>query len=349
MFQAMPTSPEHLRVSLAAAITLGLAPGIFHRNARLGCINLLLVYPGGCRANCAFCGLAREKYTEFYELRFEKFIRVAWRSWPLELILERLVQAPPWVDRVCISMVTHPRAKDDILTVCRRVAEATGLPVSLLIAPTVLKEGDLAAMKDAGAERIGVAIDAATPELFDHLRGNGVASLHRWEHYWSVYEQALAVFGQGMVGVHLIHGLGESEAELIGAIDRARDFGGSTHLFCFFPERFSALGQRPQPPASGYRRIQMARWLIDHAQARGGDMAFDEQGRVVDFGVATEVLESALASGRPFMTSGCPGADGEVACNRPYGNEKPGPDLRNYPFTLGLEDLVLVREQIGRY
>jgi biotin synthase len=343
------TSPEHLRMSLAAAMTLGLAPGIFHRNARLGCINLLLAYPGGCRANCAFCGLAREKHTDSYEPRFEKFIRVAWRGWPLELIVERIAAAPPWVSRVCISMITHPRAKADTLTVCRRVATATGLPVSLLIAPTIMKDGDLAAMREAGAERVGVAIDAATPEIFDRLRGSGVAGPHRWEHYWRVYEEALAVFGPGMAGVHLIHGLGESEAELVGAMDRAHALGGSTHLFCFFPERFSALGERPQPPASGYRRVQMARWLIDHDQARASDMAFDERGRVVDFGVPAEVVEAALASGRPFMTSGCPGADGEVACNRPFGNEKPGPDLRNYPFALEPHDLALVREQIRQY
>jgi biotin synthase len=344
-----PSSPEDLRMSLAAAMTLGLAPGTFHRNARLGCINLLLTYPGGCRANCAFCGLAREKRAQAYEPRFEKFIRVAWRGWPLEQILERIAAAPPWVSRVCISMITHPRAKDDALTVCARVVAATGLPVSLLIAPTLLKEGDLAAMKDAGAERIGVAIDAATPEIFDSLRGAGVAGPHRWEQYWRTYEEALTVFGPGMAGVHLIHGLGESERQLVAAMDRARALGGSTHLFCFFPERFSALGERPQPPAGGYRRIQMARWLIDHGQARAADMAFDGQGRVVDFGVPAAVLEAALASGRPFMTSGCPGADGGVACNRPYGNEKPGPDLRNYPFALEPADLALVREQISQY
>ncbi len=344
-----PSSPEYVRMSLAAAMTLDLAPGSFYRNARLGCINLLLTYPGGCRANCAFCGLAREKRAEAFEPRFEKFIRVAWRAWPLAQVIERINQAPPWVERVCISMITHPQAKADTLEICRRVARGASQPVSLLIAPTLLKEGDLEAMKEAGAERIGVAIDAATPELFAGLRGAGVAGPHRWEHYWRIYEQALAVFGQGKVGVHLIHGLGESERELIGVMDRARALGGSTHLFCFFPERFSALGERPQPPANGYRRIQMARWLIDHDLARAADMVFDQEGRVVGFGVSAQVLEEVLASGRPFMTSGCPGASGEVACNRPFGNEKPGPDLRNYPFALDAGDLALVREQISQY
>ncbi len=342
-------SPEYLRLSLAAAMTLGLAPGRFFRNARLGCINLLLTYPGGCKANCAFCGLAREKHIDQFDPRFEKFIRVTWKAYPLGEILERCQDAPPWVERTCISMITHPACRQDVLTVCRAIRERTRLPVSLLVAPTLMKRDDILAMKDAGADRIGVAIDAATPELFHQLRGKPAGGPHRWDHYWNIYEQCLEIFGRDMVGVHLIYGLGETEQELVKTMDRARAMGGSTHLFCFFPERFSALRDRPQPPASGYRRIQMARWIIDHDLARATDMEFDAQGRLRGFGVDHKTFEELLDSGRPFMTSGCPGASGEVACNRPFGNEKPGPDLRNYPFCLEPADIELVRRQITTY
>lgn len=346
---AAQTSPEHLRLSLAAAMTLGLKPGTFFRGARLGCINLLLTYPGGCRANCSFCGLAREKHAPPSGPAREKFIRVTWPAYHLDEIVARIKNAPAWVARVCVSMVTHPRALEDTLTVCRRVRGETGLPVSLLIAPTLLKPADITAMAQAGADRIGVAIDAATAELFDRLRGKPVAGPHRSEHYWAIYEEAIKVLGRDRVGVHLIHGLGETEQELVAAMDRARAMGGSTHLFCFFPERLSALQDRPQPPASGYRRIQLARWLVDNDLARASEMTYDRQGRITGFGASAKVVEEAVASGRPFMTSGCPGADGEVACNRPYGNEKPGPDLRNYPFALEAEDLALVREQLNSY
>jgi len=327
---------------------LGLAEGRFYRNARLGCINLLLTYASGCKANCAFCGLAREN-PHRNNPKFEKFIRVAWASQPLDEVIQRCAQAPEWVERVCISQITHPRAQADTLDICRQIRARTRLPVSLLIAPTLLHKDDLLDMKHAGADRIGVAIDAATPELFANLRGKPAKGPHRWEHYWSIFHESLEVFGRDMVGVHLIYGLGETEQELVQAIDRARAAGGSTHLFCFFPEKFSTLGERPQPPAPGYRRIQMARWLIDNDQARAADMSFDHEGRVRDFGVDAAALEAAIALGKPFMTSGCPGASGEVACNRPYGNEKPGPDLRNYPFMLNEDDLALVREQLTTY
>ncbi len=341
-------SPHSVRLSLAAAMTLGLAEGAFYRGARLGCINLLLSYDSGCKANCAFCGLARENQAH-HDPRREKFIRVGWPLFPLDTVIERIGAAPPWVERACISMITHPRAKQDTLTICRRLAAETGLALSLLIAPTLLEVDDLPRLKEAGADHIGVAIDAATPELFERLRGRPARGPHRWEHYWQILKAALAVFGPEVVGAHLIHGLGESEQELIAIMDRVRRLGGQTHLFCFFPERFSAMADHPRPPAASYRRVQMARWLIDHDQARAADMTFDPQGRLRSFGVSDQTLEAALAAGRPFMTSGCPGGSGAVACNRPYGNEKPGPDLRNYPFALEAEDIELVRKQLWQY
>ena len=54
-------SPEYVQLSTAAAMTLGLMPGRMHRCSCTRCLNLLLTYPEGCRANCAYCGLARHR------------------------------------------------------------------------------------------------------------------------------------------------------------------------------------------------------------------------------------------------------------------------------------------------
>ena len=70
------------------------------------------------------------------------------------------------------------------------------------------REEPLMRMKKAGADRVGIAVDAATPELFDQLRGKGVGGPHRWYHYWKVVEMAAAVFGKFYIGIHLIVGLG---------------------------------------------------------------------------------------------------------------------------------------------
>ena len=57
-------SPDYVQMSTAAAITLGIMNGKMHRCACTRCLNLLLTYPEGCRANCAYCGLARHREAE---------------------------------------------------------------------------------------------------------------------------------------------------------------------------------------------------------------------------------------------------------------------------------------------
>lgn len=339
-------SPEYVRLSLAAAMTLGFTRGWFFRNAKLGCINLLLTYPGGCKANCAFCGLSSEKHAS---PSGRNFIRVPWKTYKTADVIQAIRNAPPHVHRVCISMITHPACRNDVIQLCHEIRTQTDLGISLLISPSILRRDDLNAMKQAGADHIGVAIDAATPELFERLRGKTVGGPHRWQRYWDCYQESLAIFGKERVGVHLICGLGETERELVAAMDRARSMGGFTHLFSFFPEKHSAMEHVAPPAVSRYRRIQLARWLIDHDLTRIDKMDFDEQERIRGFGIDGARLENIIWSGEPFQTSGCPGKDGKVACNRPYGNEKPGPDIRNYPFPPEKEDLERIVDQLLDY
>ncbi len=198
----------------------------------------------------------------------------------------------------------------------------------------------------AGADMIGVAIDAATPELFDRYRGQGIGGPHRWEHYWAAVEKSVQVMGAYQVGVHLIVGLGETEQEMIAAIQRAQDMGAHTHLFSFFPEAGSPMENHPQPPYGQYRRVQLARYIINNEYGRYEQMTFNAAGQVVDFGLDTEEF---IHYGEPFMTSGCPGPNGRVACNRPFGNERPGQPVRNYAFPPEPEDVALIRYQLQEY
>ncbi len=338
-------SPDYLRLSLAAAMELGFVKGFFYRGARLHCINLLLTYEDGCRANCAFCGLSRERSGLYPE---KKFIRVEWPTKPTAEIIERLqeVQEGQVVQRICLSMVTHKRSMPDSLQLIELLTKETRLPISALISPTVMKVDDLKRLKDAGTERIGVAIDCATPELFDRHRGKGVRGPHNWDHYWKIYEASAEIFGRMMTGVHLICGVGETEKELVQAFQRARDLGGYTHLFSFFPEGGSGLAKTLPPPLPVYRRIQLARYLIDHGLTSAPDMVFDGKDRIIEFGTGQATLDRVMDDGQCFMTSGCPGATLETACNRPFANERPGPEIRNYPFFLEEADKALCRSQV---
>jgi len=242
-------------------------------------------------------------------------------------------------------MITHPRAVEDTCSIIRRFKEETNLFISVLISPTLIHDNSaLQAMKDQGADHLGIAVDAATPQLFDQLRGAGVAGPHRWDHYWDVVKRSVEIFGRYKVGIHLIVGLGETEKEMISAMQRGQDAGALTHLFSFFPEKGSPMENHSPPPLRQYRNIQLARWIINENLGSAERMTFDGMGRLTDFGVDIHPL---LRMGEPFMTSGCPGRDGKVACNRPYGNERPSGPIRNFPFMPEAEDIDEIREQLG--
>ena len=217
-------------------------------------------------------------------------------------------------------------------------------PMSALIAPTLIRDLDrLAEIREAGADMIGVAIDAATPELFERYRGEGVKGPHRWEHYWDTLARSVQIMGRYKAGVHLIVGLGETEQEMIAAIQRAQDLGAHTHLFSFYPEAGSPMEDHPQPSYGHYRRVQLARYIINGEHGRYEQMAFNQDGQAIDFGVETEEL---IRWGEPFMTSGCPAPGCRVACNRPFGNERPARPIRNYAFLPEPEDVELIRYQL---
>lgn len=334
-------SPDVVRLSLAAAMTLDLAPGTFYRDARLHCINLLLTYRSSCAGRCAYCGLSGHR------TKGKSFIRVTWPTCGLDDVVARIAARRDRVQRVCISMLTNVRALEDTARIARAVRSAVDVPVSALIAPTVVRREHLEAFRDAGVDKVGVAIDLATEELFAAHRGKGVGGPHSWQRYWDCLKESLDVFGPGMAGSHFMVGMGETEREMALAMQKVRDMGGFTHLFSFLPEAGSLLADAKAPPLDQYRRIQLGRWLIDNDVQRAENFAYDARGKITGYGISADRLEECLASGEAFRTSGCTGRNGEVACNRPYANWRPGPGIRNYPFPPTDEDRRHIRLQMG--
>lgn len=337
-------SPDYLRMSLAAAMTLGFKPGLFYRDAKLYCVNLLLTYASGCAARCTYCGLSRQRPGAD---NAKSFIRVSWPTYPVDEIVAAIAARTDRVKRICISQITNTRGIRDTIAITRRLRQSFDIPVSLLISPTVTDRQDLLDFKAAGADKIGVALDLATPELFDRHRGTGVGGPHSWFQYLERLAQAIEIFGPRNAGSHFMVGMGETERQMCRAIQQVQDMGGWTHLFSFFPEQGSALENHPMPPMDQYRRIQLARHLIDARLAREEDFAYDADERIAGFGVDQAALDREIDSGEPFRTSGCAGYDGQVACNRPFANSRPGPDIRNFPFPPEAHDVARIRWQMG--
>ncbi len=336
-------SPEYAKMSHATAISLGLIRGRMYRGAVNRCVNLLVHYEEGCSANCAYCGLAKKRPGTFED---KSFIHVDWPIYSMDEIVVAINSAPPYVKRTCISMITNGKCRQDTLEMSGRLKRETLLPISVLISPTIMEKEDLVALKEAGVDKIGIAIDLATPALFDKYRGKEVSGPHKWEKYWEIIGAGLDVFGPPHVGAHLMVGMGESEQEMVFLMQRLRKMGVMNHLFAFFAEEGSQLASMQQPPWPIYLRIQLARYLIEEGITTMDSMAFDSRGHIIDFGVAPEKLNACITSGTPFMTTGCLGGDCQVACNRPFGNCLPDVEQWNYPYAPNDEEITLIKQRI---
>ncbi len=338
-------SPQFVRISKASDLFLGFSKGRFYRNAFPFTINLLLHFSDGCKANCLYCGQARDIAIS---AMCKTLIRVDWPLRPLEEVVEKIshvvssgVSLRPY--RVCISDIEHPKAVSTVKEIVRILWSRLGIPISALISPTQFSKRDMEELRNSGVERIGIALDCAAKELFDMLRGSGAKSPHKWERYIEGMKDAVEVMGYGKVGVHLIVGLGESEEDAVKLIQMAHDMGVETHLFSFYPEHGTILEGWVRPPISQYRRIQLARYLINNNLSRCEWMKFDSMKRIVDFGVSRQELEDVIESGLPFVTAGCPG------CNRPYANERPSEFPRNFPYIPRGREIEVIKKQLFIY
>jgi len=337
-------SPETVRLSLAAAMTLGFKRGKFYRDAKLGCINLLMEYEDGCIANCQYCGQGRE-IADTPDCK--NLIRVSWPSYPLGEVIDAIRVASekdPYVQRVCISALTRKQSAEDLLVILKELKKELSIEVSTLVTPTVFSKEDFQEMKDAGVGNITIAVDCSSEGLFHKYRGKEAKGPHKWGRYMDGIKEAVEVMGKdwNSVGVHQIIGLGETEEDAIKFMQEIYDLGARVHLFSFYPEKGSPLEELQQPPLDNYRHTQIARQLLDMGLCRADDMKF-EGGKVVNFGISDDKLAEVISKGEAFETSGCPG------CNRPFANETPSQAfkglLRNYPFPPTEEDIKLVQSQ----
>jgi biotin synthase len=267
---------------------------------------------------------------------------VEWPAVPTDEVLARLRRYREEVRRVCLSMVTHRQAYADTLVLVRRLAtEAGGPPLSVLVAPPVVNEARLQELQAAGVERMGIGLDAASERLFQRRRP-GLS----WLHYWQTIEAAREVFGPDRVNCHLVVGLGETDAELIETCFRLRAMQVSPYLFSFYPEPGSPMARTRRPSLVRWRRLQLVTCLLERYDLPPEQIGFDDRGRLARLEVAPAQLRSALADGQPFLTHGCPDADGGLACTRPFGSYRPGEPFRDYPLAPEPEDLQQIERQL---
>ena len=319
-----------VRVSVGTASVLGLCR--CRLDAEPTTAYLMLYHDGRCTANCGFCPQARTSTA-----RTDMLSRVVWPPYDLGEVSEAL-KVSEGLRRVCVQVVNYPGFWGDLVQVVSELSDA-GLPISVCCQP--VSREMVWELRDMGVERVGIPLDAATPELFDVVKGRSAGGPYTWRGHMEAIGEALEVFGPWMVSTHLIVGLGETELEAVEFIQRMADMKVTTGLFAFTPVRGTRLEGLERPSLSSYRRVQLAHTLIYRGLSNLGRMEFDEEGRITDFGVDRELLLDVVLSGEPFMTKGCPG------CNRPFYNEDPGGPMYNYPYKPPRERMVEEARMLG--
>lgn len=325
--------PEKIRVSVGSAMVLGLMQG--RLDAPPTTIYLLTYHEGKCSANCGFCPQARTSTS-----RADMLSRVTWPAFPTEDVVSRIVFAVEkgGIQRVCIQAINYSTVFDDLLALSTDILARAKVPISVSCQP--LNTAQMRKLAEVRVDTVSIALDAATAELFDKVKGASSQSPYAWEKQRKTLEEAVQVFGKGSVSTHLIVGLGENEQQIIEAVQWCVDSGICPSLFAFTPIAGTRLEELPQPSITSYRRVQLARYFIVHGKTCIKNIKFDEKGRIVDFGVSRQLLREAVKTGSPFQTSGCQG------CNRPYYNEKPSGPIYNYPRRLTQKELIDIEKQL---
>lgn len=325
-----------VRLSLGTAGILKLYPLKMDSPPTTG--YFMIYHEGKCLANCQFCPQARESTT-----KPDLLSRIRWPEFPLTDVLERLEEMGKNIPlkRICIQTLNVSGLFPNLLKLTESIKSHTSIPISISCHP--LKEEEIKKLHEAGVDRLGIPFDAATPGIFEKIKGKGSKSPYSWEKHLSTIAYAQKTFGPSRISTHVIVGLGETEFEAISFVQEMTSRQVLTGLFAFTPIRGTALESIAQPPLTSYRKIQLARYLIISGKGNLQQMTFNDDQELTNFGIGKEELNRIISSGKPFQTSGCQN------CNRPYYNERPGKNLYNYPHELKKEELEIVKESLKEF
>jgi biotin synthase-related radical SAM superfamily protein len=317
---------DKIRVSYGSASVLGLYQVKKFKDPPTTCY-IMTHIQGHCTANCSFCPQARDSLSSN-----EMLSRIIWPVFPFKDFLTKLNYIPPpkRFKRICIQTLNYSQNFEDLTEIITQIKKNTNIPISIAIPP--MSKQKLKELKIIGVERIGVALDGATKEIFERVKGKGVKGPYNWDDHLQNLREALEIFSDGFVTTHLIVGLGETLEDLLELIEDLYNLKIQVGLFAFTPIKGTKLENLNQPDLLKFRKIQLARYLILNAQKSNKDFTFNMKGDIIKFNISKFELKNIIEDSDAFTTSGCPG------CNRPYYTSKPSGPIFNYPRELTINE-----------
>ena len=197
---------------------------------------------------------------------------------------------------------------------------------------------------------IGIGLDAVTEELFaehPHRRSG------RWPQVGEVLggrdrrpRDLRALEGQR---AHAWSGSVRSDSDLVSLFVALRDRQIFSYLFCFNPEPGTRMAAHPQPSLRRWRRVQLARHLIEAEGYGLEQFGFDGDGGDGPLcGRPARPSRRSWRTATAFMTDGCPGESGEPGCTQAL-TARTGPASRSVTTRLSpaASDLEEIRQQLS--
>ncbi|MFW9820102.1 MAG: radical SAM protein [Candidatus Thorarchaeota archaeon] len=328
---------EKIRVSIGSASVLGLGLLPQFKSPPTTCY-IMTYKEGHCNANCGFCPQARSSRGSS-----ENLSRVNWPIFNFKEFLTKLKYMPfsKKFERICIQTLNYAENFNDLIEIISQIRIYTDIPISVAIPP--FSRDKMKELKYKGVERIGIALDGATPEVFDNIKGFNTEGPYKWEVHIQKLHEALEIFSKGFVSTHIIIGLGETEKDVIELIEKLNNMGVVISLFAFTPIKGTKFENKPQPEIISFRKIQLGRFLIISEKKKLKDFTFNLRGQLININISKSDLKNIINDSNAFLTSGCSG------CNRPYYTSKPSGPIYNYPRFLTEKEKLEVYNLLSKF
>lgn len=312
---------KKIRVSVGSATILGLM-SMKMETAPTNCY-LMQHVKGKCSANCGFCPQARgSKGSD------EKLSRIIWPEFSFKDFITSLKYTSPLkkFQRICIQTLKYPENFEELTEIIIEIKKVSNIPISVAIPP--MSKEKLEKLKSFGVQRVGIALDGATPEIFEKIKGSSVNGPYSWYAHFDGLRMAMDVFPQGFVSTHIIIGLGETQKEALSLISDLHALSILVSLFAFTPIEGTELENLTQPDIVHFRKLQLGRYLLVNDKKDMENFAFNSKEDIINFDINKKELWNIITDNIAFMTTGCPG------CNRPYYTSKPSGPIYNFPRNL---------------
>ncbi|MHA1745340.1 MAG: hypothetical protein ACTSWW_05035 [Promethearchaeota archaeon] len=332
-------TPKSIRISIGSAAVLGLSK--IRLDADPTTCYVMTYTDQQCLGRCSFC----PQGTGTTEKSSEQLSRVQWPNYEWGSFLSSLKTLQTSVNprkfkRLCLQVLNYGGFYEEVEWIFSQIhAALPDLKFSAALPP--LSSEKMMTLHQLGLERIGIALDACNEKLFLKIKGAEVRGPYSWKKHWITLTEALEVFGKGKVTTHLIVGLGETEQELILAMNEILQKQILPGIFLFTPIKDTPMEHYPRTSIRAFRHVQLTRQLLLTDLAHFERFHFDSTGQLKRIHhLTSQELHHIVEDESAFKTAGCPD------CNRPYYTSRPGEEQDGYPRNLTKDEKSMIFEEL---